>query len=83
MHRQCREQAALLSPTQPNRPIACQLDRPKDPDPRAHWLACLAISHNLLRTAGALASAFHAKTRGATLRRHLIDVAPNNFCTPR
>jgi len=32
MHGQCREQASFLSPTQPNRPIARQLDRAKDPD---------------------------------------------------
>jgi len=41
----------------------------------AAWLACAAIAHNLTRAAGALASAFHARARGATIRRHLIDVA--------
>ena len=41
----------------------------------AAWLACAAISHNLLRAAGALASLAYAKARGATLRRDLIDVA--------
>jgi hypothetical protein len=41
----------------------------------AAWLACAAISHNLLRAAGALASLACAKARGATLRRNLIDVA--------
>jgi len=41
----------------------------------AAWLACAAISHNLLRAAGALASLACAKARGATLRRDLIDVA--------
>ncbi|MGH3749747.1 MAG: IS1380 family transposase [Micromonosporaceae bacterium] len=40
----------------------------------AAWLACAAIAHNLLRAAGALASTFHAKARGATLRRHLVAV---------
>jgi hypothetical protein len=40
----------------------------------AAWLTCAAIAHNLLRAAGCLTSAFHAKARGATLRRHLIDV---------
>ena len=40
----------------------------------AAWLTCAAIAHNLLRAAGCLASAFHAKARGATLRRHLINV---------
>jgi hypothetical protein len=40
----------------------------------AAWLACAAIAHNLLRAAGTLAGTFHAKARGATLRRHLIAV---------
>ena len=41
----------------------------------AAWLTCAAISHNLTRAAGALASASFAKARGATLRRDLIAVA--------
>jgi hypothetical protein len=41
----------------------------------AAWVACAAISHNLLRAAGSLASLACAKARGATLRRDLIDVA--------
>jgi hypothetical protein len=41
----------------------------------AAWLALAAISHNLLRAAGSLASLSYAKVRGATLRRDLIDVA--------
>jgi hypothetical protein len=41
----------------------------------AAWLACAAISCNLLRAAGALASLAYAKARGATIRRDLIDVA--------
>ena len=41
----------------------------------AAWLACAAIAYNLTRAAGALASAFHAKARTATLRAQLIDVA--------
>src|SRR5262249_2931539 len=41
----------------------------------AAWLALAAISHNLLRAAGALASLGYAKARGATLRADLIDVA--------
>jgi hypothetical protein len=41
----------------------------------AAWLALAAISHNLLRAAGALASLAYAKARGATIRRDLIDVA--------
>ena len=38
----------------------------------AAWLTLAALTHNLLRAAGCLASAFHAKARGSTLRRHLI-----------
>jgi len=41
----------------------------------AAWLALAAISCNLLRAAGALASLAYAKARGATVRRDLIDVA--------
>jgi hypothetical protein len=41
----------------------------------AAWLACAAISASLARAAGCLASAFHARARGATIRRDLIDVA--------
>ena len=41
----------------------------------AAWLALAALSHNLLRAAGALASRTCAKARGTTLRRDLIDVA--------
>ena len=33
------------------------------------WAICAAITHNLLRAAGTLASASHAVARGATLRR--------------
>jgi hypothetical protein len=41
----------------------------------AAWLACAAISHNLLRAAGSLASLACARARAATLRRDLIGVA--------
>ena len=41
----------------------------------AAWLTCAAISHNLLRAAGALASPALGKARGATLRRDLISLA--------
>jgi hypothetical protein len=41
----------------------------------AAWLALAAISCNLLRAAGALASLAYAKARGATVRRDLIGVA--------
>lgn len=40
----------------------------------AAWLTCAAITNNLLRALGCLASTFHARARGATLRRHLISV---------
>jgi hypothetical protein len=38
------------------------------------WLTLWAMAHNLLRAAGALASAFHAKPTTATLRAHLVRV---------
>ena len=41
----------------------------------AAWLACAAISCNLLRAAGALASLAYGRARGATVRRDLIAVA--------
>ena len=41
----------------------------------AAWTACAAITCNLLRAAGYLASRFHARARGATIRAGLIDVA--------
>jgi hypothetical protein len=41
----------------------------------AAWLALAAISCNLLRAAGALASLAYARARDDTLRRDLIDVA--------
>jgi hypothetical protein len=41
----------------------------------AAWLMLAAISHNLLRAAGSLASLAYGKARGATIRRDLIDVA--------
>jgi Transposase DDE domain group 1 len=40
----------------------------------AAWLTLWAMSHNLLRAAGVLASAFHAKATTATLRAHLVHV---------
>jgi hypothetical protein len=40
----------------------------------ACWLTLAALTHNLLRAAGALASVFHARARGATLRRHLVNI---------
>jgi hypothetical protein len=41
----------------------------------AAWLALAAISGNLLRAAGALASRTYARARGATVRRDLINIA--------
>ncbi len=41
----------------------------------AAWLTLAAITANLVRAAGCLASAAHARARGATIRRDLIDVA--------
>ena len=38
------------------------------------WTICAAITHNLLRAAGSLASPAHAVARGATMRRDLITV---------
>ncbi|WEB39172.1 IS1380 family transposase [Streptomyces yunnanensis] len=40
----------------------------------AAWLTLWALTHNLLRSAGALASVFHSKATTATLRAHLIHV---------
>ena len=40
----------------------------------AAWLVCATIAFNLTRTAGALASRFHAKATTATIRAHLISV---------
>jgi hypothetical protein len=41
----------------------------------AAWLVIAAMTHNLLRAAGTLASRDYAKARGATIRRDLIAVA--------
>jgi len=41
----------------------------------AAWLSIAAMAHNLLRTAGALASLPFARARAATIRRDLIAVA--------
>lgn len=46
------------------------------------WTVCAAITHNLLRATGSLASVFHAKARGATLRRHLVCV-PARLARPQ
>jgi Transposase DDE domain group 1 len=41
----------------------------------AAWLTLAGIAHNLTRAAGCLASPFHGKARGVTIRRDLINVA--------
>jgi hypothetical protein len=48
----------------------------------AAWTICSAITHNLLRAAGTLASDRHAVARGATLRRHLVAV-PARLARPQ
>ena len=40
----------------------------------AAWLALACLAFNVLRAAGAAASARHAKARWATLRTHLVKV---------
>ncbi|PQP17946.1 transposase [Rhodococcus opacus] len=45
------------------------------------WVLCAAITHNLLRAAGTLAGGHHAVARGASLRRHLVNV-PARFARP-
>jgi hypothetical protein len=49
-------------------------------DANAAWVVCAALAHNLLRAAGSLTSTFHAKARGATLRKHLICVPARLAC---
>jgi hypothetical protein len=46
------------------------------------WAICAAITHNLLRAAGTLASDRHAVARGATLRRHIVTV-PARLARPQ
>jgi Transposase DDE domain group 1 len=46
------------------------------------WAICAAITHNLLRAAGALASDRHAIARGATLRRQVVNV-PARLARPQ
>ena len=49
----------------------------------AAWAVLAAISQNILRAVGALASLFHARARGATLRRDLISVPASTARTGR
>jgi hypothetical protein len=51
-------------------------------DANTAWVICAALAHNLLRAAGSLTSTFHAKARGATLRKHLICV-PARLARPQ
>ena len=46
------------------------------------WTVLAAITHNLLRAAGTLAGTAHAVARGATLRRHLVNV-PARIARPQ
>ncbi len=46
------------------------------------WTVLAAITHNLLRAAGTLAGKAHAVARGATLRRHLVNV-PARLARPQ
>src|SRR6476661_1741739 len=39
------------------------------------WILCAAIAHNLLRAAATLAGPRHAATRGATLRRKIVNIS--------
>jgi hypothetical protein len=38
------------------------------------WVLCAAVAHNLLRATGILADGHHAKARGSTLRRKIVNV---------
>lgn len=46
------------------------------------WVLCAAIAHNLLRAAGVLAGGGHARARGATLRRKIVNL-PARLCRPQ
>ncbi len=46
------------------------------------WAICAAITHNLVRAAGTLASPRHSVARGATLRRHIVAV-PARLARPQ
>ncbi|MQY24447.1 IS1380 family transposase [Nocardia macrotermitis] len=46
------------------------------------WALCAAIAHNLLRAAGTLAGGSHARARGATLRRKLVNI-PARLARPQ
>jgi Transposase DDE domain group 1 len=46
------------------------------------WAICAAIAHNLLRAVGILAGTRHRSARGATLRRHLVNI-PARLARPQ
>jgi hypothetical protein len=46
------------------------------------WILCAAISHNLLRAAGVLAGDRHARARGSTLRRRIVNI-PARLARPQ
>jgi len=46
------------------------------------WAICAAIAHNLLRAAATLAGTRHRTARGATLRRHLVNI-PARLARPQ
>ena len=46
------------------------------------WAICAAISHNVLRAAATLSGTRHRTARGATLRRHLVNV-PARLARPQ
>jgi hypothetical protein len=46
------------------------------------WTILAAITHNLLRAAGTLAGSAHRLARGATIRRHLVNV-PARLARPQ
>jgi hypothetical protein len=48
----------------------------------AAWILCAAIAHNLLRAAGVLAGERHARARGSTLRRRIINI-PARLARPQ
>ncbi|HYB17295.1 MAG TPA: hypothetical protein VEF71_17725 [Streptosporangiaceae bacterium] len=73
---QHRDHAVVEQVCSPAGPTACLLTSHGGSfAANAAWTACAAITCNLLRAAGCLASRFHARARGATIRAGLIDVA--------
>jgi len=46
------------------------------------WILCAAIAHNLMRAAGVLAGDHHARARGSTLRRKIVNI-PARLARPQ